>query len=112
MGIEQAVLVRDRGRGSFGGTLGTTWYSTRGAGESSLVADLQGLMNVADDVLASRSNKAQVLTLGDHVRIQRLALATLIVVTQPPHTCNDCATEIEETTRVLQRCKYELSALF
>lgn len=109
VGIEQAVVVRDGGRGAFGGTLGETWYSTRGDGDASLAADLQGLMNVADDVLAASANKTQMLTLGAHVRIHRLALATLVVVTRPPQTCIDCAPEIDETARVLQQRELALA---
>lgn len=105
VGIRQAVLVRHLSDGAFGGSLGTVWYSARGTTEASLLADLQSLMNFADDVLAPRGNKVAVVTLGDYIRVERLQLATLVVVTQPPHTCNDCSRQIEEATHVLQRCK-------
>lgn len=67
-------------------------------------------MNVADDVLGAAANKTQTLTLGEHVRIHRLALATLVVVTRPPHTCIECAEVIDESARVLQQ--RELTTFF
>ena len=109
IGIRQSVLVRHISDGAFGTALGSVWYSARDAGESSLVADLQSLMHVADDVLAPRGNQPAVLMLGDYIRIERPQLATLVVVTQPPRTCYDCAAEIEDASRVLQKCMHFFS---
>lgn len=123
VGVRAALLVRE-----------SDVFAAHHPRDASLVVDLQGLMHAADDILATRRTKAGVLTLGRHIRIHRLALATLVVVTQPPATvvgrepavalvdgegtadegvavddeAVDCAAQIEEAAAVLQRCEYLL----
>lgn len=101
VGIRSAVLVREN----------TTVFAADHPRDAELVADLQGLVHVADDVLSMPSTRGPgatvELSLGANVRIQRLATVALVVVTEPPTTCRDVGKEIERVTAVLQRRKYK-----
>lgn len=103
VGIRHAFLVRHRDEGAFSTGLGSMWYSSSRASDASLIANLQSLLNVSDDLLASRDDSTAVKTVGEHVRIERMALATLIVVCQAPHTYYSCQEAIASSTAVLEK---------
>lgn len=99
VGVRSALLVRKN----------TTVFAADHPRDAELVADLQGLVDIADDVLSLPSTRGRGATvellLGANVRIERLATAALVVVTEPPTTWRDVGKEIERVTFVLQRCK-------
>lgn len=99
VGVRSAVLFRKN----------TSVFEADHPRDAELVADLQGLVHVADDVLSLPSTRGPSttveLSLGANVRIQRLTTAALVVATEPPTTCRDVGNEIERVTCVLQRCK-------
>lgn len=70
-----------------------------------MVADLQALLSAGDDVLASHADESSVITVGETIRIERLDMATLVVVSQPPHTFHECLEVIASCSRVLKQCK-------
>lgn len=81
------------------------WYPTATTVGSTLLADLQALLGASDDVLAAQGDESTVVTIGENIRVERLGIATLVVVSQPPHTCTSCQDVIESSTRVLRKCK-------
>ena len=70
-----------------------------------MLADVQALLSAGDDVLSGQRDEAVVVTVGEHLRIERLDLATLIVVTAPPATYTSCHGVITACTGVLKRCR-------
>jgi len=92
VGVSSAVLVREE----------TSIFSADYPADTTLVADLQGLIHVADDALAVRGNKANVLSLGNSIRIHRLERASLVVVAS--NDIKSIVREIEQAAWALERC--------
>lgn len=82
------------------------WYCAEATVGSSIIADLQALLAAGDDVLSSHADEANVITVGENVRIERLELATLMVVSETPKTFSDCLEVIGMCTKVLKQCKF------
>lgn len=104
--VRHAFLVRHHAEGAFSKSLDNMWYSSANMVGSAMIADLQALLSAGDDVLASNADESSVVTVGETIRIERLDMATLVVVSQPPHTFNECLEVIASCTRVLKQCKY------
>lgn len=103
--VRQAFLVQHHVSGAFSKSLENIWYPSSNAPGSTLIADLQALLAAGDDVLASQGDESSVVTIGDDIRIERLDVATLVVVSQHPHTLSSCQDVITSCTRVLKQCK-------
>lgn len=96
----------------FGKTVERVLYSSAAAKGASLIADVQALLSAGDDLLSSQQDQTSVVTVGVYVRIQRLDAATLIVVTEPPHTSTSCQGIISACTNVLQQRTLSSSSRF
>lgn len=106
--IDRVFLLRHRAEGAFSKTLDRVWYAS-GVGGTSLLPDVQALLSAGDDVLSKQKDEvAKVTTVGEYIRIERLNVATLVVVTQAPATCTECQVVIEGCTRVLKECKFAM----
>lgn len=103
--IKSAYLIRHRVDGGYASALGALWYAADGRPAGTVVADVQALLDAADDVLAGQRDQATVVTLGPTVRIERLGPATLVVTAQPPATCMSCQRIIDGCTAVLRQRK-------
>jgi hypothetical protein len=101
-GIQRALLFRHR-RGAFAHSPSHAWYSGYRDDEANVIADLQALLHVSDDVLVSRMDQTSRITIGDHIRIDRLSMGTLIVATAPSESHISCQGVINATTAMLQR---------
>lgn len=104
VGIREVYLLAHR-RGIFVKSLEQLWFSSRTATGASLIADTQALLTTGDDLLASKQDEMSVITVGTNIRIQRLSVATLVVITQPPHTYLSCRDIISACSTVLGHCK-------
>lgn len=89
--------------GAFSKSLDRMWYPSSGTVGASLLADLQALLSAGDDVLASQRDESCVVTIGKYVRIERLEVATLVVVAQRPASYITCQSAISYSTRVLKQ---------
>lgn len=105
MGIKDVFLLGHRQDGAFGNTLDHVWYASTSSTGATLLADIQALFAVGDDLLATQQDRTSVVTVGANVRIQRLDIATLVVIAQPPHTCTTCQDVISACAHVLTRRK-------
>lgn len=103
--VRHAFLVRHQAEGTFGKLLDNMWYSSANMVGSAMIADLQALLSAGDDVLASNADESLVVTVGETIRVERLDIATLVVVSQPPHTFNECLEVIASCTKVLKQCE-------
>eukprot|EP00177_Eucheuma_denticulatum_P007824 GFKZ01014239.1.p1 GENE.GFKZ01014239.1~~GFKZ01014239.1.p1 ORF type:complete len:270 (-),score=35.18 GFKZ01014239.1:1063-1872(-) len=101
--VRHVFLVRHRVDSLFAKILDKMWYSSADAVGSAMLADLQALLAAGDDVLVSHADESSVVTVGEYIRIERLDLATLVVVSQPPHTFSSCLQVIAASTRVLKK---------
>lgn len=108
--VRQAFVVQHHVSGAFSKSLENVWYPSSNAPGSTLIADLQALLAAGDDVLASQDDETSVVTIGDSIRIERLDVATLVVVSQRPHTFSSCQDVISSCTRVLKQCKSTVTA--
>lgn len=104
-GIKDVFLLGHRQDGAFGNTLDHVWYASTSSTGPTLLADIQALFAVGDDLLATQQDRTSVVTVGANVRIQRLDIATLVVIAQPPHTCTTCQDVISACAHVLTQCK-------
>lgn len=109
MGIKEVFLLGHRRDDMFGKTVEHVSYSSATATSASLIADVQALLSAGDDLLSLQRDETAVITVGVHVRIQRLDVATLVVVAQPPHTCTSCQGVISACTNVLQQRTFRKS---
>ena len=98
------MLLRHK-RDIYGSLLGDVWYATFRENQARVTADLQNLLNVADDLLAPRKDVASVVTLGERIKMERLKLGTLIVVCQSPDTYASLRATIDNTSSVLRKRK-------
>ena len=103
--IKHVFLLRHRAEGVFSKTLDRVWYASGSSG-TTLLADVQALLCAGDDILSKQQDQSSVVTVGQHIRIERLSVATLVVGTRPPATCTDCQVAITRCTRVLNECKF------
>lgn len=108
-------LLRHRGDAMFFKTVEHVWYSSSPTTGSGLISDVQALLTVGDDLLSSKhevssskQDATAVVNIGSNIRIERLDMATLVVVTQPPHTCISCQQLISSCTNVLKNCELKL----
>lgn len=103
-GIHRVVLLKHaRGVGALAHAPREVWYSGAGRESANSLADLQALVQVADDLLAAKKDVASVVMIGDCVRVERLSLGTLVVATGLPETCMSCGDTIDASARVLER---------
>lgn len=109
--VRQTFLVQHHVGGAFSKSLENIWYPSGNHPGSTLIADLQALLAAGDDVLASQGDESAVVTIGDNIRIERLDVATLVVVSQPPHTFSSCQDIITSCTQVLKQCKFQYTAI-
>lgn len=107
-GVRQAFLIKHNRNGAFSKSLEGMWYSSSTAPGSTLIADLQALLAAGDDILSSQGDESAVVTIGSTIRVERLSVATLVVVSQPPHTFSSCQEVIKSCTRTLKQRKYIL----
>lgn len=106
VGVKDVFLLGHRRDGAFGNNLDHVWYSSTPTTGATLLADIEALFAVGDDLLSTQQDRASVVTVGANVRIQRLDIATLVVVAQPPHTCYMCQDVISACAHVLSQCKF------
>lgn len=104
-GIKDVFLLGHRRDGAFGNTLDHVWYASTPTTGTALLADIQALFAVGDDLLSPQQDYTSVVTVGAYVRIQRLDIATLVVIAQPPHTCTTCQDVISSCAHVLTQRK-------
>jgi hypothetical protein len=103
-GVRRALLLKHR-RGAFSHSPGHVWYPGYRDDETNVIADMQALLHVSDDILGSHGDQMSRITIGDRIRIDRLSLGTLIVATAPSETHISLQGVIDATTEMLQRCK-------
>lgn len=105
--IRHVLLLKHR-RDVYRSLLSNVWYSSSRESESRIAADLQNLLNIADDLLAAKKDAANVVTLGDNMRVERMTLGTLLIICQYPHTCGSCRAIITESSSVLQKRTFSI----
>lgn len=110
-GIKDVFLLGHRRDGTFENILEHVWYASTQTTGATLIADIQALFAVGDDLLSVQRDQTSVVTIGTSIRIQRLDIATLVVVAQPPHTCTTSQGIISACTHVLKQCTFQVPAL-
>lgn len=100
-GIKTTFLLRHRQDGALSKGLERVWYPPSSTVHASLMADVEALLSAGDDIMASHRDETVVVTVGTNIRIERLSIATLVVVTQPPHTISSCQDVIAASTKTL-----------
>lgn len=102
-GIKRVLLVRHAREGARHHLPTDVWWGDGGDGEAGMVADLHALLQVADDVLLAKDDRASLVMIGDSVRVERLSAATLVVATAPPATTGSCVEVIDAAAANLQK---------
>lgn len=101
-GVQEAMLFRHK-RTPFAASFGDVWYAGIRRDARRILADLQALTHVSDDMLGTRGDTTSSLALGNRVAVERLSIATLVVVASPMETTSSCRPVIDIAVSILSR---------